>query len=56
MLEYFKTIKQFQFAWLYGDFIGGLDNGKELYQFSKTEKAMNTWFAQLIDILSLFHG
>lgn len=26
-----------------GDFIGGLDNGKELYRFSK-RKAMNTWF------------
>ena len=30
-----------------GDFIGGLDNGKELYRFSK-RKAMNTWFCSTL--------
>lgn len=44
MLEYFKTIKAISICIAQGgDFIGGLDNGKELYRFSK-RKAMNTWF------------
>lgn len=44
MLEYFKTIKAVSICMAQGgDFIGGLDNGKELYRFSK-RKAMNTWF------------
>lgn len=44
MLDYFKTIKAVSICMAQGgDFIGGLDNGKELYRFSK-RKAMNTWF------------
>ena len=44
MLEYFKTIKAVSICMAQGgDFIGGIDNGKELYRFSK-RKAMNTWF------------
>jgi len=44
VLEYYKTINAASICMAQGgDFIGGLDNGKELYRFSK-RKAMNTWF------------
>ena len=44
MLEYYKKIDAVSICMAQGgDFIGGLDNGKELYRFSK-RKAMNTWF------------
>jgi hypothetical protein len=44
ILEYYKTINAASICMAQGgDFIGGLDNGKELYRFSK-RKAMNTWF------------
>lgn len=44
IFEYYKTINAASICMAQGgDFIGGLDNGKELYCFSK-RKAMNTWF------------
>jgi len=44
VLDYYKTINAASICMAQGgDFIGGLDNGKELYRFSK-RKAMNTWF------------
>lgn len=44
LLKYYKSINAVSICIAQGgDFIGGLDNGKELYRFSK-RKAMNTWF------------
>jgi len=44
ILNYYKSINAVSICMAQGgDFIGGLDNGKELYRFSK-RKAMNTWF------------
>ncbi len=44
ILAYYKNINALSICMAQGgDFIGGLDNGKELYRFSK-RKAMNTWF------------
>jgi hypothetical protein len=44
LLSYYKNINAASICIAQGgDFIGGLDNGKELYRFSK-RKAMNTWF------------
>jgi len=44
MLDYFISINAASICMAQGgDFIGGIDNGKELYRFSK-RKAMNTWF------------
>ena len=44
IINYYKTIPAKSIAIAQGgDFIGGLDNGKELFRFSK-RKAMNTFF------------
>jgi hypothetical protein len=43
MIEFYKTIPALSIAFAQtGDFIGGIDNGKGLYRFSK-RKAMNTF-------------
>lgn len=47
LIEYYKSIDAVSICMAQGgDFIGGLDNGKELYRFSK-RKAMNTWFCSV---------
>lgn len=44
ILKYYKSISALSICMAQGgDFIGGIDNGKELYRFSK-RKAMNTFF------------
>jgi len=44
VLDYYKTIPAKSIAFAQGgDFIGGIDNGKELFRFSK-RKVMNTFF------------
>ncbi len=44
MLDYFKTIPALSIAFAQnGDFIGGLDNGKDSYRFNK-RKCMNSFF------------
>lgn len=47
MVEFYKTTPALSIAFAQtGDFIGGIDNGKQLYRFSK-RKAMNTFICSI---------